>query len=254
MFFLRSIRSQPEFRGGARDMAPLALGIGAWGLMTGVAMVKSGMSAIEAIAMTLLVYAGSSQLAAIPLLVAGAPAWVILATGFCVNLRFVVFSLHLRPYLMALPRWRRMTHGYLTADLSYAMFTSRYSAPATTPQGLLGQEAYLTGGYCVTWCAWMGMSLIGIGLANLIPQSWGLGFAGVLSLVGILCSMATTRLRMLSALIAGATAVAAYALPLKLNIVVGIGVAVLACFWLEQQFVRSAPEDDDPAAQSEGTP
>jgi hypothetical protein len=78
----------------------------------------------------LLVYAGSSQLAAIPLLVAGAPAWVILATGFCVNLRFVVFSLHLRPYLMHMPRWRRMTHGYLTADMSYALFTRKYPAAA----------------------------------------------------------------------------------------------------------------------------
>ena len=96
--------------------------------MTGVAMVKSGMSVIEALAMTFLVYAGSSQLAAIPLIVAGAPAWVILATGFCVNLRFVVFSLHLRPYLMHLPRWRRLVNGYLTADMSYAMFTRRYPA------------------------------------------------------------------------------------------------------------------------------
>jgi predicted branched-subunit amino acid permease len=245
MFFLRSIRREPAFAEGVRTMAPVALGIGAWGLMTGVAMVKSGMSVIEAVAMTLLVYAGSSQLAAIPLLVAGAPFWVVLATGFCVNLRFVVFSLHLRPYLMHMPRWRRMTHGYLTADMSYAMFTSHYPEPATTDAQRRGQEAYLTGGYCVTWLAWMGMSLLGIALGNLIPQSWGLGFAGVLSLVGILCSMATSRLRVLAALIAGATAVAAYALPLKLNIVVAIGAAVLLCFWIEKGFVPNPAAEDD---------
>jgi predicted branched-subunit amino acid permease len=238
MFFDPAIRRQPAFRQGFVHMVPMAVGIGAWGLMTGVAMVKSGMSVIEAAAMTLLVYAGSSQLAAIPLLVAGAPAWVILATGFCVNLRFVVFSLHLRPYLMHMPRWRRMMHGYLTADLSYAVFTGRYPVPPTTDAERREQEAYLTGGYCVTWMAWMGLSLVGIALANFIPQAWGLGFAGVLSLVGILCSMATTRLRILAALIAGATAVAAFALPLKLNIVTGIGVAVLLCFWLEKRFVR----------------
>jgi len=127
MFLSQSIRGRPEFRIGMRDMSPVALGIGAWGLMTGVAMVKSNMSVVEAVAMTLLVYAGSSQLAAIPLLFAGAPAWVILATGFCVNLRFVVFSLHLRPYLMHMPRWRRITHGYLTADMSYALFTRKYA-------------------------------------------------------------------------------------------------------------------------------
>ncbi|RZJ25987.1 MAG: branched-chain amino acid ABC transporter permease [Haliea sp.] len=216
-------------------MGPLAPGIAAWGLMTGVAMVKSGMSVIEALAMTFLVYAGSSQLAAIPLIVAGAPAWVILATGLCVNLRFVVFSLHLRPYLMHLPRWRRLVNGYLTADLSYALFTRRFPAPATDADQRLQQEAYLAGNYFVTWCAWMGLSVAGIALANLIPSSWGLGFAGVLCLVGILCSMANTPLRLLSAAVAGATAVAVYALPLKLNIVVAIAVAVAVCYVAEKR-------------------
>ena len=231
MFFLSSIRREPAFREGVVNMAPVAMGIGAWGLMTGVAMVKSGMRVIESVAMTLLV--------------AGAPFWVVLATGFCVNLRFVVFSLHLRPYLMHMPRWRRMTHGYLTADMSYAMFTSQYPEPASTDEQRRAQEAYLTGGYCVTWFSWMGMSLIGIALGNLIPQGWGLGFAGVLSLVGILCSMATSRLRVLAGLIAGATAVAAFALPLKLNIVVAIGVAVLLCFWIEKGFVPNPATEDD---------
>lgn len=225
-------------------MAPMAVGLAAWGLMTGVAMVQSGMSVVEAVAMTLLVYAGSSQLAAIPLLVGGAPAWVILATGFCVNLRFVVFSLHLRPYLMHLPRWRRLVNGYMTADLSYVMFTRRYPKPADDVAGHDAQEAYLAGGYAVTWTSWMLMSLLGVALANVIPLAWGLGFAGVLSLVGILCSMATTRLRALALLIAGATAVAAAALPFKLNIVAGIGVAVLLCFWLEQH-LGLAPEAQD---------
>lgn len=234
MFFLRSNYSHPAFKEAARDMAPLATSVAAWGLMTGVAMVKSGMSAFEALAMTLLVYAGSSQLAAIPLIVAGAPAWVILATGFCVNLRFVVFSLHLRPYLMHMPRWRRMVNGYLTADMSYAMFTHRFPAPPETPGERREQEAFLAGNYFVTWASWMLFSIAGIFLGNLIPTAWGLGFAGVLCLVGILCSLANTPLRVLSALVAGAVAVAAYALPLKLNIVVAIGVAVLASFWIEK--------------------
>ncbi|MEO5672377.1 MAG: AzlC family ABC transporter permease [Ramlibacter sp.] len=215
-------------------MVPMATGVAAWGLMTGVAMVKSGMSVVEALAMTFLVYAGSSQLAAIPLIVAGAPAWVILATGFCVNLRFVVFSLHLRQYLIVLPRWRRIVHGYLTADMSYAMFTRRFARPATTQAERDEQEAYLSGNYFVTWTSWMASSVAGIMLANLIPAAWGLGFAGVLCLIGVLCSLANTRLRRLSAVLAGGAAVAAYALPLKLNIVVAIAVAVLCSFWLEK--------------------
>jgi predicted branched-subunit amino acid permease len=244
VFFLPSIHRHAAFREGAREMAPLATGIAAWGLMTGVAMVKSGMSGVEALAMTFLVYAGSSQLASIPLIVAGAPAWVILATGFCVNLRFVVFSLHLRPYLMHMPRWRRMAHGYLTADMTYAMFTRRYPQPGESAAERAEQESYLAGNYFMTWTSWMLPSVAGIVLANLIPTSWGLGFAGVLCLIGILCSLANTPLRLLSALLAGAAAVAAYAMPLKLNIVIAIAVAVLVSFWLEK---RSPPAWRQPA-------
>ena len=240
MFFLRENYRHPEFRKGFRDMAGVAPGIAAWGLMTGVAMVKSGLSVTEALLMALTVFAGSSQLAAIPLIVAGAPAWVILATGFCVNLRFVVFSLHLRPYLMHLPRWQRMCHGYFTADITYVLFTRHYPHPANTDDERTGQEAYLAGNYFLNWTSWIVASLLGVGLANLIPPAWGLGFAGILCLLGIQCSLASSRMRMLSAAVAGVAAVVAYSLPLKLNIVVAIAVAVILCLTVEK--IRPAPK------------
>ncbi|HYW56991.1 MAG TPA: AzlC family ABC transporter permease [Polaromonas sp.] len=217
-------------------MLPVAPGIAAWGLMTGVAMVKSGMSLFEAVLMATLVFAGSSQLAAIPLMLAGAPMWVILATAFCVNLRFVVYSAHLRPYLMHQGLWRRLASGYFTADLSYVLFTQRYPQPAAhddTP-GLQAREAYLAGNCAVNWGSWVGASLLGIALANSIPPAWGLGFAGILALVGITCALATDRLRVVAAGVAGAAAVAAFALPLKLNILVAIAAAVAVCLILEK--------------------
>lgn len=225
-----------EFRQGLRDMAPVAAGTAAWGLMTGVAMVKSGMSTFEAILMGIIVFAGSSQLAAIPLILASAPMWVILATAFCVNLRFAVFSAHLRPYFMHQPLWRRLISGYFTADLTYVMFTNRHPHPV--PPGdaaaLRAQEAYLAGNCAMGWFSWVGASLLGIALANAIPTNWGLGFAGILALLGILCSLANSRLRIVSAGVAGAAAVAAYALPLKLNILVAIAAAVAVCLTLEK--------------------
>lgn len=242
MFFLRSNYHHPEFRTGMLELRPVAPGIAAWGLMTGVAMVKSGMGTAEALLMALLVFAGSSQLAAVPLLLAGAPAWVVLATGFCVNLRFVVFSLHLRPFLAHLGFWQRMGHGYFTADLSYVMFTRRYAHPGANPEERQAQEAFLAGNDMINWVSWVGSSVLGVLLAQLVPQSWGLGFAGILSLVGILCSLATTRLRVVSLITAGAAGVWAYAFPLKLNILVAIAAAVMACLFLERLLVKtSAP-------------
>lgn len=231
---LRQLLRHPEYSRGLREMASVAPGLAAWGMMTGVAMVKSGMSVLESVAMTLLVYAGSSQLAAIPLIAAGAPMLVILATGFCVNLRFVVFSAHMRPYLMHLPRRVRLAVGYLTADLSYVMFTKQFQQPPHTAAERQAQLAYLLGGCTTNWGSWQLASLLGIALAHSVPQHWGLGFAGILALLGVSCSLASSRLRVVSAGVAGAAAVAAFAMPFKLNIVVAIAAAVAMALLLEK--------------------
>ena len=240
MFLKAENYRHPAFMEGVRDAAPQATGVAAWGLMTGVAMMNSGMSVMESIAMTLFVYAGSSQLAAIPLIAAGAPAWVILATGFCVNLRFMVFSLHLRPYLMHLPRFERLMHGYLTADMSYILFTRRFAKPGSDSDEQLTQAAFLAGNTCIIWVSWMATSLFGIYLANIIPTAWGLGFAGTLCLVGIFCSLASTKMRFFTAGVAALTAIAAYQLPLKFNILLAIVVAVILSMSLER--FRKTPQ------------
>jgi predicted branched-subunit amino acid permease len=86
-------------------------------------------------------------------------------------------------------------------------------------------------------------SLLGVLLASRIPAQWGLGFAGILALLGILCALATQWMRLLACAVAGAAAVAAYALPFRLNIVFAIAIAVLACLLLERRLSprRAAP-------------
>jgi predicted branched-subunit amino acid permease len=238
MFFKSYNYTHPAFRLGINGTASTLPGLAAWGLMTGVAMVNSGMSTIEASAMTLLVYAGSSQLAAMPLISAGAPMWVILATALCVNLRFVVFSAHLRPYMMHLPLHKRLITGYLTTDMSYVLFVSQYPSASSAPEHQAAQDAFLTGSIGATWVTWMIASFFGIALAHQIPLQWGLGFAGILALLGIMCSLATSKLRVLSAAVASAAAVVAFALPLKLNILTAIVCAVVMCLAVEQLMLK----------------
>jgi len=233
MFFLKALRQQPEFWEGVREQSNVSMGIAAWGLMTGVAMVEAGLSGLEAVLMTLIVFAGSAQLAAVPMLMGGAPVWVIVAAAFCVNLRFVVFSAHLRPYMMHLPLWQRLVSGYVMVDLTYVFFTRRYPLPGVTPQERLSQQAYMMGNCAINYVAWMGASLVGIALSNAVPTAWGLSFAGILALVGVLASMASSGLRVVSVGVAGTAAVAAWALPLKLNIVVAIASAVAVCLVIE---------------------
>ncbi len=231
-----------EFRRGAGDMASVAPGIAAWGLVTGVAMVKSGLSLPLAVFMSLAVFAGSAQLAALPLLAAGAPAWLIWATAACVNLRFVIFSAQWRPYWRALSRRRRMLLAYLTADLNYVMFMRRFPEPV--PQA--AQQPYIWGGIGVNWTSWQVGSIAGMLLADQIPPHWGIGFAGVLALLGFTCSLLVDRATWWAAIAAGVASVLAVNLPLKLNIIVAIAVAVGVGLLVDHHTLRDASPADDP--------
>ncbi|MCU0968610.1 MAG: AzlC family ABC transporter permease [Rubrivivax sp.] len=229
----------PEFGRGAREMFGISMGIAAWGLVTGVAMVDSGLGVPLSIAMSLLVFAGSAQLAALPLIAGGAPLWVVWATAFCVNLRFVIFSAQWRPYFAHLPLRRRLVLSYFTADLNYVTFMRRFPDPHPAPE----QLPYFWGGVAMNWVAWQGASMTGILAADAVPTEWGIGFAGTLALLGLMCSLLGDRSALVAAVVAGCAAVAAYALPLRLNIVVAIAAAVAIGLLLD----HTAPRRPRPA-------
>lgn len=211
----------PEFARGFREMNAVSLGIAAWGLLTGVAMAKSGLPLPIAVLMSLVVFAGSAQLAALPLIASGAPVWLVWAAALCVNLRFVVLSAGWRHYFASLPRAQRMRMAYFAADLNYVQFMKRFREPRPAPE----QVPYFWGGVASNWPAWQLPSLAGIVLGDRVPLSWGLGFAGTLALLGITYSLMQGRAAWLAAAVAGSAAVATYALPLKLNLLVAIAAA-----------------------------
>lgn len=230
------IARDPAFAAGFRSMLATMLGIGAWGLVTGVAMVKAGMSVPLAIFMSLIVYAGSAQLAVLPLLMVGAPLWVVWFTATCVNLRFVILSSMWRHYFGHLRLLHRLTLGYFSGDVIFVTFTHRYPTPEKKPE----QLPFFWGAAVANWVFWQVFSIAGILLANVIPLSWGLGFAGVLALMGVLYSMLKDKAAWLACVVACGAAVATFALPLKLNILVAIAAAVTAGLLMETAERRAA--------------
>ena len=244
----RGIARDPAFMTGVRDMSGTALGIGAWGLVTGVAMIKSGMSLPLALFMGLLVYAGSAQLAVLPLMAVGAPMWVVWFTAICVNLRFVILSSMWRSYFAHLRLRHRLAIAYFSGDVIFVGFMKRYPDARPQPE----QLPYFWGAASTNWLAWQIPSTLGILLADQVPLSWGLGFAGVLALMGVLLSMLNDRATWVAGVVAASAAVAAFALPLKLNILVAIAAAVAAGLLAEtlQQRLRAlpGPADDGQAA------
>jgi predicted branched-subunit amino acid permease len=219
-----AVARRPMFLEGAREAIPMAIGVAAWGLVAGVAMAKSGMGVPLAIFMSVLVYAGSAQIASLPLIAASAPPWVIWATTLCVSLRFMAFSFHYRPYFAHLSRRRRIALSFLMGDTNFALFIRRFPEPAPAPRGQY--EDYFLGGSLVTFGTWQLSIVTGIVAGHGIPASWGLGFAGTMALLALTCTQLRSPVTWVAAVVAGCAAVAAYALPLKLNILVAIAAAV----------------------------
>lgn len=229
MLSLQDVLRHRQFRAGAREMSAVSLGIAAWGLVTGVAMVKGGLSIPLALLMTFVVYAGSAQLAALPLMMVGTPVWIVWATALCINLRFVIFSAQWRPYFMQYRLRDRLLLGYFSGDLTYVLFMKKFPEARDDE----GQVEYFLGASAANWFSWQVPAVAGILLADVIPTHWGLGFAGVLALLGLTYSLITDRATSLAAVVAGAAAVAAFSLPFRLHIVVAIAAAVCIGLMIE---------------------
>ena len=233
----QAAREKAAFWDGVRVCAPTMPGLLAWGAVTGMVMVQSGLSLWQALAMTLIVYAGSAQLAALPLIAAGAPIWVIVLTTLLVNFRFVIFSAVVGPHFSHLHWTRRLWYGYFNADLVMAYFPQRF------PQHTLGKAAgklgYFKGLAYSTWWAWEIGSVVGILLASQIPAGWGIGFAGTLVLLGMTIPLIVNRPTLVGVIVSGAIAVLASGVPYRLGLVLaivgGIAAAVAADRFLSRE-------------------
>jgi predicted branched-subunit amino acid permease len=231
------------FAEGFKITAATMPGIVAWGMVTGMAMVKSGLTLWQALGMSMLVFAGSAQLSALPLIAAGAPEWVVFVTALVVNLRFVIFAAVIGPHLAHLPWFKRLWYGYFTADIMMGFFPYRY--PAETLHHPAGKVGFFTGICYPNWLAWQGGSVIGILLAGQIPESWGIGFAGTMALLAIMITLTMNLAALAGVVVAGVVAIAAANFPYRLGLLVavlaGMAAAMLVDLLIDQPAKEKTP-------------
>ena len=230
---LRPLREQKRaaFLLGLRAIAPGLVALTIWGIVTGVAMSRAGLTDQTAAAMSLLVYAGSAQLTALPLIAAAAPLWLIFAAGIIVNLRFVIFGAALHPYFKDLTWGKRLFMGYLAVDIAFVAFMPRFhDAPR---KGTLEQHWFFLGAVIPSWFLWQLTSLLGISLGNVVPVSWSIDFAATLALLALMLPLANTRPIILSVLAAGVVAWVAQTLPLRLGLLAAVVTGIVVGMWVE---------------------
>lgn len=228
------------FARGIRTVAPLMIGMGIWGLVTGVAMAKVGLTTAQAIAMTLLVFSGTVQLASLPLIAADAPIWVVLLTAVVVNLRFVIFSAGLHPFFRKFSIARRWLLSYFMVDMSFAMFLTRFADAPHHQRGTTEQVWFFLGMSAGGWMVWQTMSIIGIVLAAEVPAQWGLEFTAILALIAMTLPMIAGKPSLVGAVTAGVIAVAAAGLPLKLGLLIAVVAGIAAAMGTEIMLERYA--------------
>jgi predicted branched-subunit amino acid permease len=217
-----------------RASLPATPGIIAWGLVTGVAMVKSGLAVHWAIVISLLVYAGSAQLATLPLIVAGQPFWIISLAAFVTNLRFVIYSASLRRWFEAYSLRRRAVLGYFTGDFTFAMFMQR-----VTREGEFAyRDAWFLGACGWNWLVWQVTSIVGILAATAIPSEWGLQFAGTLALLALAVPLCLEWPGLAGAAVAAPIAVLARGLPFGLGLFAGIVAGIAAAVAVDHAITR----------------
>jgi predicted branched-subunit amino acid permease len=225
------------FQEGWRASASTIPAVAAWGVVSGMAMVKSGMTLWQSLAMTLTVYAGSAQFAVLPLLAAHTPLIVIFLTAMIVNLRFVIFSAAVAPHFAHLPWYRRVWYGYFNGDISMGFFPRRF--PAHTVHQPAGKIGFFEAICYPGWFAWQIGAIVGILLASQIPESWNIGFAGTLALIAITIPMIINRAALAGVVVSGAVAVAAISLPYRLGlllaVVIGMAAAMVADKFIDKE-------------------
>jgi len=234
MKFWSSEAAAAQFGRGFADLMPAAAGVAAWGLVTGVAMMQSGLGMLPAVVMTLLVYAGSAQLAALPLIASGSPVSLVVLTALVVNLRFVIYALALRRDMEGLNLARRLWYGYLIGDIGFVIYMTRRERDGEFAH----RHEYYLGGAACNWLFWQVGSLMGIVAANWVPLDWGLELAGTLALLGLLVPMCAQRPVLAGSLGAAAVAIAAHGLPMRLGLVAGTIAGVVIAMAVGANFNR----------------
>jgi len=207
------------FTAGVLGVAPMVPGVVPFGLVSGLTAMATGLTAVQAMTMSVTIFAGASQLATLQLVSEGAIPAVIVLTALTINLRFAMYSASLAPHLYHLgPGWR-LPLAYFLVDQNYALSINRFQHDERGPEPF--GHWYFLGGGVTMWLTWQTSTLVGIFMGGSIPRHWSLDFAIPLVFMAVLVPALRNRLHVAAALTGGLVATAAGSQPYNLGLVVG---------------------------------
>jgi len=213
-----------HFWAGVRAEIPLLIGVFPFGMIYGALALNAGLSRTASQMMSSIVFAGSAQFITAQLVRDSAPGFVIVLSIAVLNLRHMLYSASLAPYLASLStRWKVLL-SYLLTDEAYAPTILHYEKEGISPY----THWFLFGAGLSLWSIWQVSTALGIFLGAAIPASWPLDFALPLTFIAMLVPVLKNHPAIATALSAGLVALVAYSLPYKLGLILAalVGIAV----------------------------
>ena len=229
------------FWAGIRAEIPLLIGVFPFGMIYGALAIGAGISTAASQMMSSIVFGGSSQFITTQLVSESAPGFVIVLTIAVVNLRHMLYSASLAPYLAPLStRWKVLL-SYLLTDEAYAPTIIKYEKDGYQPSS----HWFLFGAGLALWTIWQVSTALGIFLGAAIPVSWSLDFALPVTFIAMMVPVLKGRPYIAAALSAGLSALAAYSLPYRLGLILAAFVGIAVGTFLENR-VNPGPEKKMP--------
>jgi len=224
-----------EFWSGVRDEVPLIFGVAPFGLVFGVLGIESGLTPLQTIMLSSILFGGASQIVFVQLWAAAVPALIVGGSVCVINLRHVLYSASVAAYLRPLPlRWRILL-GYLLTDEAYAISIKRFRHEPPGPN----QHFHLLGSGMLLWTSWQFATIFGVLVGGTIPESWSLSFAIPLTFIAVVAPILKTRADLAAVITAASISIIGQPLPWNSWLIIAAIGGILAG-WLVSRLNRQA--------------
>ncbi len=229
-------RRDPAVRAAIRTALSVSVATGLYGVSFGALAVAAGLDLPQTMVLSLVMFSGGSQFAAVGVLGAGGAVGAVVATAGLLGARNGLYGVQVSGLLDA-RGWRRLLAAHLTIDESTAVGTAQ-----RTPAAIRAGFWWTGAGVFVLWNAFtLAGALLGDALGD--PRRYGLDAAAAAAFLALLWPRVTGHDR--AARTARWVALAAAASALLLTPVVPAGVPVLGAAVLALVIGVLTPGDDE---------
>lgn len=220
-------RDRFDFTAGAKAALPICLGLIPTGIPYGLLALRAGLTRLEAVLMSALVMAGSSQLM-VAGMIGSASLVAMIAAVFFVNLRHLVMSSAVMSRMEPAPLGVKLLGAFSLCDESFALFSLSGSRSA----------AYLLGANTALYGTWVLASALGAGIGQFLPEvvakSFGVAFYASFLALLLPGAQSSRSIAVLVLLAAGMNALLQLFLPVNWAVILSMVVsAAIGAFFVE---------------------